>query len=444
MTFTNLNIVWGVFLSVFPYFILAFIPVWDQLRYSKKTAVLAAGLCMFLNIASIIVIIHTFPNWNSFRFFHSIFFLILYVVIFIVMVRGTPAKLVFLAFLVKTYADFIVNMAKLLEVNYISHIEHRIYVQSSYSFYFNLFQCLILLLTYPLVWAFLRKKVTHVMKTHNKAWGFLWIIPLVYYIISLSFTAMNYTLIAQWQFLVFNLVSFFGFLLIYYVVIEMLEQSEKNILLSESNRAIRQQLLVQADYYRKFSECIEETKKAEHDLRHHLRTLQGMIHQSNGENADDYIKELLGNQLNLSDMMYCSNDAVNAILGYYANVCKQEGIDLRIATEAAGDLSVDESDLCVVFGNLLENAVEACRRMADTNRVIEVSSHQVGNQLFITVDNSYAGEIKIKKGVYLSQKRTEEPGIGILSVTAVAKKYMGQASFEADDQRFRVSIMMRG
>lgn len=106
---------------------------------------------------------------------------------------------------------------------------------------------------------------------------------------------MNYTLIAQWQFLVFNLVSFFGFLLIYYVVIEMLEQSEKNILLSENNRAIRQQLLVQADYYRKFSLCIEETRKAEHDLRHHLRTLQGMIHQSNGENADDYIQELLGN-----------------------------------------------------------------------------------------------------------------------------------------------------
>jgi hypothetical protein len=139
------------------------------------------------------------------------------------------------------------------------------------------------------------------MQTHNKAWGYLWIIPLVYYIISLAFGAMNANLIAQWQFLVFNLVSFLGFYLIYYVVIEMLEQSEKNMILAESNAIIKQQLLFQSEYYKKFGECIEETRKGEHDLRHHLNTVLGLSQQQNGEKVERYISELLGNRLSIAD-----------------------------------------------------------------------------------------------------------------------------------------------
>eukprot|EP00831_Metopus_contortus_P065998 TRINITY_DN58901_c0_g3_i1.p1 TRINITY_DN58901_c0_g3~~TRINITY_DN58901_c0_g3_i1.p1 ORF type:complete len:317 (+),score=31.84 TRINITY_DN58901_c0_g3_i1:422-1372(+) len=265
-----LNIAWGIGLSIPPYFILAFIPVWNQLRYSKKTVITAGTLCMLLNIVSVILIIEWVPDWNSLRFFHSVVFLLLYVGVYTAVVKGTPSKLVSIAFLVKSYADFIVNMAKFLEVSYLTYGLHKVYVQTSYSFYFNLFQCVILMVTYPLVWIFFRKKISKVMQTHNKAWRYLWIIPMVYYIISLSFGAMNAKLIAQWQFLVFNTVAFLGFYLIYYVVIEMLEQSQKNMILTESNEIIKQQLLFQSEYYKKFGECIEETRKGEHDLRHHL------------------------------------------------------------------------------------------------------------------------------------------------------------------------------
>ncbi|WP_026395772.1 ATP-binding protein [Acetobacterium malicum] len=442
MLSSNLNIVWGIGLSIVPYFILAFIPVWNQLRYSKKTVITLGALCMLLNIVSVILIIEMVPKWNSLRFFHSVFFLLLYVGVYTAVVRGTPSKLVFIAFLVKSYADFIVSMAKFFEVSYLTYGLHRVYVQTSFSFYFNLFQCLVLMITYPLIWIFFRKKISHVMQTHNKAWGYLWIIPLVYYIIFLAFGAMNANLIAQWQFLIFNLVSFFGFYLIYYVVIEMLEQSEKNIILAESNEVIKQQLLFQSEYYKKFGECIEETRKGEHDLRHHLNTVLGLIQQQNEEKVESYIYELLGNRLNISDILYCGNDAVNAILGYYANICKQEGINFTIETIVPEDLEIDETDLCVVFGNVLENALEACRRITAGEQFIKLSSQFIGNKLYIVVDNPFSGEIRLKNGVYLSQKREAASGIGIISVLAIAKKYDGDARFEQADQLFRVSVVL--
>lgn len=439
---SNLNIVWGIGLSIFPYFILAFIPVWNQLRYSKNTVITVGTLCMILNIVTVILIIQWVPDWNNLRFFHSVFFLLLYLGVYTAMVRGTPAKLVFVAFLVKSYADFIVNMAKYLEVSYLTYGLHHVYVQTSYSFYFNLFQCGILILTYPLAWIFFRKKIGQVMATHNKAWGYLWIIPMVYYIISLAFGAMNASLIAQWQFFVFNLVSFFGFYLIYYVVIEMLEQSEKNIILAESNEVIKQQLLFQSEYYKKFGECIEETRKGEHDLRHHLNTVLGLIQQRNDEKAESYISELLGDRLSIGDILHCGNDAVNAILGYYANICKLEGINFTIKTIVPEDLEIDETDLCVVFGNVLENALEACRCITAGEQFIKLSSQFIGNKLYIVVDNPFSGEIRLKNGVYLSQKRDAESGIGIISVLAIAKKYDGDARFEQADQLFRVSVVL--
>lgn len=280
------------------------------------------------------------------------------------------------------------------------------------------------------------------MQTHNKAWGYLWIIPLVYYIISLAFGAMNASLIAQWQFFVFDTVSFFGFYLIYFVVIEMLEQSEKNIILAESNEVIKQQLVFQSEYYKKFGECIEETRKGEHDLRHHLNTVLGLIQQKNGEKVEKYISELLGNRLNISDILYCGNDAVNAILGYYANICKLEAIDLTIKTMVPHDLEIDETDLCVVFGNILENALEACRRITFGEKTIKLSSQFISNKLFIAVDNCFSGDIRLKNGRYLSKKRNEETGIGIISVVAIAEKYDGEASFKVDDQIFRVSVVL--
>lgn len=290
--------------------------------------------------------------------------------------------------------------------------------------------------------AILQKKITHVMQTHNKAWGYLWIIPMVYYIISLAFGAMKASLIAQWQFLVFNMVSFLGFYLIYFVVIEMLEQSEKNIIFTESNEIIKQQLVFQSEYFKKFGECIEETRKGEHDLRHHLNAVLGLIQHQNDEKAESYISELLGNRSSIADILYCNNDVVNAILGYYANICKLEGIDFTIETMLPQDLEIDEMDLCVVFGNVLGNSMEASRRITAGEKFIKVSSQFIGNKLYIAVDNRFSGEIRQKNGVYLSPKRDEAPGIGIISVTAIAKKYDGDARFEAKDQVFSVSVVL--
>ena len=101
-----------------------------------------------------------------------------------------------------------------------------------------------------------------------------------------------------------------------------------------------------------------------------------------------------------------------------------------------------ESDLCVVVGNLMENAVEACERMPEGRRFIRVNSGLEHGILTLTVDNSFSGKIRKQGGAFLSSKRPGE-GTGISSVVAVAKKHGGNAWFEEKEVVFQASVYVR-
>ncbi|WKY47836.1 GHKL domain-containing protein [Eubacteriaceae bacterium ES3] len=443
MSSDQLNLILGISLSIIPYFVLAFIPVWDQLRYSKRIAVLSGFACIIANVLSVSLIIALFPDWDKLRIGHSLFFLLLYIAVFLFNVRADAAKLIFIALLVKSYADFVVTMAKYLEINFMVLWLEQSFVKASYSFYFNLFQVVMLGLTYPVIWIFFRKKITEVVQTSNKAWNYIWVVPLVYYVISLSFSGLNTELIQTWQFLVFDLAAFFGFYLIYYIVIEMLKQSEKNAILSENNRMMNQQLVLQKNYYQMFGESIDNIRKSEHDMRHHLNEVKALVQKDKHDKAEAYIEKIVDTQPSLKDVMFCKNDTVNALVGYYVELCQREGIELELALSVPESLSIDDVDLCVIFGNLLENAVEASRKVSTGKKRIFMASQIQKNKLLITADNSYEEELKLKNGIYLSSKRKNAHGIGLASISEVAKKHKGQALFKAENQKFQASILLR-
>ena len=108
-----------------------------------------------------------------------------------------------------------------------------------------------------------------------------------------------------------------------------------------------------------------------------------------------------------------------------------------------------DNDLCLVFGNLIENAIEACRRM-DTldssdetpSRFIRLHAHVHYKTLIITMDNSFDGHVTIQNGKYRSSKR-DDYGIGLSSIRSVAGKYDGNVAFEAADGIFQSSVYLQ-
>ena len=131
---------------------------------------------------------------------------------------------------------------------------------------------------------------------------------------------------------------------------------------------------------------------------------------------------------------------VSVILSHYAGICKGEQIEFhaKLIVPEMSETSLN-SDLAIIFGNLLENAIEACLKIDKEKRFIRISSDISYDMLIITMDNSYDGNLLSVDGRFRSTKR-EGFGIGLSSVQSVAEKYGGNARFEDKDGHFQSSV----
>lgn len=185
----------------------------------------------------------------------------------------------------------------------------------------------------------------------------------------------------------------------------------------------------------------EQLRRQRHDLRHQLTVIQALADDQNRA-LHDYIHTLL-ETVPTAASPYCENLAVNAVVSYYAGRCTEQRIEFDAQLDVPADTrQTTANELCVIFGNLLENGTEACGRMNEGRRFIRLKSNLPYDMLTITMDNSFDGKVKQENGKFYFQKR-EDFGIGLSSIQAVARKRQGDARFEADELVFRSSVYLR-
>ena len=131
---------------------------------------------------------------------------------------------------------------------------------------------------------------------------------------------------------------------------------------------------------------------------------------------------------------YCKNYAVNAILSFYAEKAEKNGISMQVTIQMADPPVIPETEFCVLVGNLLENAVDAC---ADTDAEIQTGS----SMLSITADNTSSGSPNWSGDKLLSTKHSGY-GIGTESIRMIAERYSGDARFRWKDGIFYASVML--
>jgi cell division protein FtsB len=215
----------------------------------------------------------------------------------------------------------------------------------------------------------------------------------------------------------------------------------------EKNMAMRitfaeNQLKHQSEHYNTLQTHITETKQARHDLRHHLSVIKSYIDMGETEKLTAYISEYESSLPDDTEIIFCENYAVNSILRYYIGIARREGTHVSTKIDFPENAGVSDSDLCIVFGNCIENAVEACRNIDEGKKFIKINAGLTGEMITITIDNSFNGTINETNGVFMSQKRKDE-GIGISSVKAVARKYDGVVRFETTGYVFQASVMLK-
>lgn len=347
----------------------------------------------------------------------------------------------FFYFVIQTYVDDTFLVAKMIQYYFL-----RPFTDNVLFFYPVQFAAVVV--GVPIISLFARDKLAKMACTTEgmKFWRYIWIMPLSFYIVFRTGISHRYvSLESVWSEtnIVVPLFWAIATILAYFLVISTLLEVVKHVEDREKLEATGRQLQMQKEQYQKLCDSIEETRRIRHDLRHQMGAIANYADRGETEKLKEYVGSYL-EQMETEELPLCENHALDSMVHFYMRAARRENIRMSAVLETLKDLPCNEIDVCVVLGNLLENALEACRAQAAGERYIDLKL-TTGNQSFIAVQvvNSCAETVKQRAGIFLSSKRNYcGSGIGISSVKRIAERYRGTASFTYDNNRFEARVFL--
>ncbi len=187
----------------------------------------------------------------------------------------------------------------------------------------------------------------------------------------------------------------------------------------------------------------EETRRQRHELQHHVLALEEMLSQDQKDRAMEYVRSLRESTAALPSSFYCDNLVINAIVGYYLNTAKAEGIQVDTDIKTSALLPLKDEDLCVLLTNILENALEACRAMQkkqDRFILLKISANE--EHLVLTSENSTDPSVVFSEDdpIPSSKPDAQDHGYGIPTMRRIVEKQYGMLKLSAHDGCFVVKV----
>ncbi len=434
--YRNLELVIYAMLNFLPYMVLALYPFRKNLRFKRPVTTILAAVITLLTIGCVFPVTR-FPSENTWIF--SAFSTISYIAFYFLSVKSHFGKTLFTLLMLSNIANLIVVISKCIEGFLAPHLALQPY-RWSFSIIMLAVQLLILV---PLFFYIQNVFTCAVEKDTNlSAWKYLWLIPATFYILWFyhlySNTQSALEIALQPKHAAFLLCINMGAFLIYHMVTCLINEYDKNAALKSQNN----QLLLQKLQYENLKGKIAETRRAKHDLRHHITVMTGYLHDGKLEELEAYLTSYRNSLPDDTSVVLCQNYAVNLLFVYFAQQAKENDIQFCVHADIPEQLTIAENDLSVLLGNLLENAMDACLAQATDNRRIVVRAKRKDDALLLAIDNTFDGNIKQNKnGVFLSTKH-DGPGLGLESARQIALHYNGVFQAEQKNGMFYVSVLL--
>jgi len=179
-----------------------------------------------------------------------------------------------------------------------------------------------------------------------------------------------------------------------------------------------------------------------HDYHNHIQTLKAYTSQKNYEKIENYLDELNDDLETVDTVVKTGNVMIDAILNSKISLAMSKKVTVNAKAIVPKSLAVSEIDLCVIIGNLIDNATEACVKLENiAERSIRVYVGIFKGQLYISVSNTMSGFIdKTEKG-YVSAKGANH-GFGLMRIDKIAAKYGGYVNRKNEQGVFASEVML--
>jgi len=209
----------------------------------------------------------------------------------------------------------------------------------------------------------------------------------------------------------------------------------------ERFRRLEEVIRAQNEQMESMQEQLEAAAKFRHDCRQELLMLREFAADGDRAALENYLPQVQLDQ-RTAEAPVCRNPMINAIYRAYRAKAEAAGIELDAMVEADESLWLTGTDVGVLFGNLLENAVTAATEAEDGQRRIRIRTTQTEGSLVITMGNTYGGERIFQEDGLFASTKPGHKGIGLDSIRRIARAYDGDVKFGLDEDMFMSCVIL--
>lgn len=253
---------------------------------------------------------------------------------------------------------------------------------------------------------------------------------------------------AHSEYMIFSATASFLLLIVNYVIFEVYDWISRNAELREQNRLYAQQLELCSQQAEERESLYLEICRIRHDLKNHLFGLLGMVQTGQISEAEKYIMQMLniGARDRLEEVSCSGNIVVDSLINNAYAAAQKDNIQFNVNVLVPASLPFESGHLAIVLGNLLENALEACRDIPDGNGFICLDISYAKGIFQLCIKNNYQAKRKKDNiGHYLTTKDdTIYHGLGLSSINHTVINYHGQMDITDNDNIFQVIVVMYG
>ena len=179
-----------------------------------------------------------------------------------------------------------------------------------------------------------------------------------------------------------------------------------------------------------------------HDYRNHIQVMKAYAANGDMEAIKEYLDKLDTDLSTVDTVIKTGNSMADAILNSKISLARSKKIEVKADAHIPFKLKTSEIDLCVIIGNLFDNAIEASLSLPEEQRLIRVYMDMKNTQLYISFTNFTSGKKLKKQGGRFSTTKGDGHGFGLVRIDNIINRLNGYISRNSEDGAFTTEILI--
>lgn len=212
-------------------------------------------------------------------------------------------------------------------------------------------------------------------------------------------------------------------------------------LLKTENKMLLEMEILSENHMKDMKIMMEKNRIQTHDMKHHLLILREYGQEKQWDSLMSYLNELSDDILVQKKTVWTQVGILDTLLEQKKTKAESKGIEVRVQADRIVGLPFSDMEICTLFSNLLDNAIEACEKIEDDRRWVAIQITRKSGMLYLTISNSIKDRPAEQEGKLITNKQNHQlHGYGIKSVQKIVRKYEGDFSYQIRESEFIVTI----